>query len=258
MIYRFFKKITAKAILIRNINPIFNNAFLTDILLLKILYIKITSILSQLVEYLSLGAFGMIQLSLEDFKEICDNKRERERERERERLHGYCRSELDTCTCRVVTKIEGSTLGDTAATTSAKLRRSDRGGFLTTHCDIVDAKLQTIEMGGGGGQKMFIYTCINQTASSSPLCIPLKIAAAKEDMYFGSSVGGVFSSNFPKRVIFADGYTFFKAAGTFPEKADIIRDLSELTTRCDSILVVIPRNRSLYEKSIILDFGKKS
>lgn len=39
-----------------------------------------------------------------------------------------------------------------------------------------------------------ILTCINQTASSSPLCIPLKIAAPSEDMYSGSSTGGVFSS----------------------------------------------------------------
>ena len=30
---------------------------------------------------------------------------------------------------RVVTKIEGSTPGDTAATTSSQFRRSDRGGF---------------------------------------------------------------------------------------------------------------------------------
>ena len=44
--------------------------------------------------------------------------------------HGNYRPELDTCTRCVVTDTEGSIPGDTAATTSSQLRRSDRGGFL--------------------------------------------------------------------------------------------------------------------------------
>ena len=43
--------------------------------------------------------------------------------------HGNYQPRLDIRTRRVVTKTEGRTSGDTAATTSSLLRRSDRGGF---------------------------------------------------------------------------------------------------------------------------------
>ena len=37
----------------------------------------------------------------------------------------------------VVTEIDGSIPGDTAAITSSQLRRSDRGGFLTILCGVL-------------------------------------------------------------------------------------------------------------------------
>lgn len=52
------------------------------------------------------------------------------------------------------------------------------------------------------GNETCELTCINQTALSSPLSIPLKIAAAKEDIYSGSSTGGVFSSKVSLHEIF--------------------------------------------------------
>ena len=42
---------------------------------------------------------------------------------------------------RVVTKVEGSNSGD-ATTTSAHLRRSDRGGFLTVYDDTFTINLR--------------------------------------------------------------------------------------------------------------------
>ncbi|KAL4579277.1 hypothetical protein LXL04_015415 [Taraxacum kok-saghyz] len=65
---------------------------------------------------------------------------------------------------RVVTKIEGSTSGDTAATTSAQLRHSDRGGFLTTHCGSRVICLRW-------DARLFI-TLVASVVSSMGVCVP--------------------------------------------------------------------------------------
>lgn len=52
------------------------------------------------------------------------------------------------------------------------------------------------------------------------------VSIIKEIVFSGNNINGIpifFKKNityqFPRRVIFADGYTFLRAAGTLPEKA---------------------------------------